>query len=166
MVMDILDMCCGSKMFWFENNHPNAVFMDKRHECHALPDRSSQCGARNVYISPMLVADYTHLPFPDNTFSLVVFDPPHFARNGQNGWMAKKYGTRGPAWQEDLRSGFLEGFRVLRPFGVLVFKWNSGEVAISEIVKLSPHMPLIGNKYGKNDKTHWLVFMKPGHVMN
>ena len=39
-------------------------------------------------IAPDLLADFTDLPFPDNTFALVVFDPPHFERNGATGWLA------------------------------------------------------------------------------
>ena len=27
---DIIDVCCGSRMFHFDKNNPNIVFMDKR----------------------------------------------------------------------------------------------------------------------------------------
>lgn len=26
----ILDACCGSKMFWFNKEHPDALYMDNR----------------------------------------------------------------------------------------------------------------------------------------
>lgn len=29
-VKRILDACCGSRMFWFNKNNPDVVFMDKR----------------------------------------------------------------------------------------------------------------------------------------
>lgn len=160
MADKILDMCCGSKMFWFDRNHANTVFMDKRRERLLLPDRSTKGGSRVLLVDPMLVADFTKPPFKDRVFSLVVFDPPHFNRNGKAGWMAKKYGTRGSAWREELSAGFREAFRVACPFGTIVFKWNSGEVAVSEVIKLSPAPPLFGNKYGKRDQTHWLVFRR------
>ena len=34
----ILDMCCGSRMFWFDKQDERAVFMDKRSEEHTLCD--------------------------------------------------------------------------------------------------------------------------------
>ncbi len=60
-----------------------------------------------------------------------------------------------------LRKGFEECFRVLKPEGTLIFKWNEDEVAVTEILKLTPEQPLIGNRYGKHFKSHWIVFLKP-----
>ena len=65
-------------MFWFDHSDPRAVFVDKRQESHTLPDVSSAGGSRELVISPDLQADFTSLPFPDASFALVVFDPPHF----------------------------------------------------------------------------------------
>lgn len=28
----ILDACCGSRMFWFDRQNPDVVFMDRREE--------------------------------------------------------------------------------------------------------------------------------------
>ena len=28
----ILDACCGSRMFWFDKNNPDVLFIDKRSE--------------------------------------------------------------------------------------------------------------------------------------
>ncbi len=148
-------------MFWFDRTDSRAVFVDKRREIHSLPDKSSSGGARKLVINPDIVADFTALPFPDNRFAVVIFDPPHFARNGSKGWMAKKYGTLEGDWREMLRKGFEECFRVLKPEGTLIFKWNEDEVAVTEILKLTPEQPLIGNRYGKHFKSHWIVFLKP-----
>jgi len=74
--------------------------------------------------------------------------------------MAKKYGTLKGDWREMLKRGFAECFRVLREGGTLVFKWNEGEVALSEILKLTPERPLFRNRYGKHFKSHWVVFIK------
>ncbi|EPA3167199.1 SAM-dependent methyltransferase, partial [Yersinia enterocolitica] len=30
----VLDMCCGSRMFWFDKNDPRAIFSDIRAEKH------------------------------------------------------------------------------------------------------------------------------------
>ena len=158
----VLDACCGSKMFWFDRDDERALFQDKRSESHTLPDKSSKGGSRELVIDPDVVGDFTNMEFKDGTFSLVVFDPPHFKRNGASGWIAKKYGTLGDSWKEEIKAGFAECFRVLRPNGVLVFKWNEDEVSVSDILKLTPEKPLFGNKYGKHYKSHWIVFIKCG----
>lgn len=147
-------------MFWFDRNDSRTVFIDKRRERHELPDKSSAGGKRTLVIEPDIVADFTDLPFAGKRFSLVVFDPPHFARNGNNGWMAKKYGTLSGDWREQIRKGFLECFRVLRPQGTLVFKWNENEVSVKEILALTPERPLFGNRYGRHLESHWIVFIK------
>lgn len=162
----VLDACCGSRMFWFDRANPCAVFVDNRRERHELTDKSSAGGSRSLIIEPDILADFTTLPFPTDHFALVAFDPPHLVRNGKSGWLAKKYGKLGADWRDDLRAGFAECFRVLRPEGTLVFKWNEHEIPVSEVLKLTPHEPLFGNRCGKTAKSHWLVFMKasPPHL--
>jgi ubiquinone/menaquinone biosynthesis C-methylase UbiE len=113
----VLDVCCGSRMFWFDRKDPRATFSDRREESHIL------CDGRSLEIAPDVVADFTDLPFEDDTFSLVVFDPPHMTSLGATSWMAKKYGVLGSDWRDDLREGFKECFRVLKNDGILIFKW-------------------------------------------
>lgn len=156
----VLDACCGSRMFWFDRQDSRAVFVDKRRERHTLPDVSSKGGSRELVIDPDHQADFTDLPFPDEAFALVVFDPPHFERNGATGWVGLKYGTLKGEWREELRLGFAECFRVLRPEGVLIFKWCEDEIPVSQILALTPEKPLIGHRSGKQQKTHWIAFMK------
>jgi SAM-dependent methyltransferase len=156
----VLDACCGSRMFWFDREDERVVFVDNRSETHVLKDISSTGGSRTLEIRPDIIADFKSLPFPDNSFSLVVFDPPHFKRNGKTGWMAKKYGILSENWSIELTSGFRECFRVLRSGGVLVFKWNENEIPVSKILSLTKQKPLFGNKCGKNSQSHWICFMK------
>lgn len=156
----VLDACCGSRMFWFDRSDPRAVFGDIRAETHTLPDKSSKGGARELIIAPDIIMDFRAIPFPDSHFHLVVFDPPHLVNNGKSGWLAKKYGKLGIDWRDDLRAGFGECFRVLKPSGTLIFKWNEHEVRVSELLALTPHKPLFGNRCGKTAKSHWIVFMK------
>jgi len=59
-----------------------------------------------------------------------------------------------------LRKGFVECFRVLKPNGVLVFKWGESQFKVAEILKLTPEQPLFGHKTSKT--THWCVFIKAG----
>lgn len=160
----VLDACCGSRMFWFDRANPDAIFVDNRRESHSLTDASSTGGRRSLVIDPDIVADFAALPFPDEHFALVAFDPPHLVQNGKSGWLAKKYGKLGADWRDDLRKGFAECFRVLRPDGVLVFKWNEHEIRVSEVLALTDVQPLFGNRCGKTAKSHWLVFMKPANT--
>lgn len=153
----ILDLCCGSRMFWFDKHDERAVFSDIRAEEHGL------CDGRRLVISPDVIADFRALPFADNTFPVVVFDPPHLERVGENAWMGKKYGRLNKeTWRDDLRAGFAEAFRVLRPHGVLIFKWNETQIPVSQVLALTDVKPIIGQRTGKNDKTHWISFVKDG----
>ena len=148
----ILDACCGSKMFWFNKKNENTVFMDNR----TLED--TLCDGRRLVIKPDLIADFKDIPFEDNTFYLVVFDPPHLKQAGKNSWLAKKYGTLDKqTWPQDIRQGFNECMRVLKPNGTLIFKWNEEQIKLKDILKVIEYKPLFGNKRAK---THWLVFMK------
>lgn len=156
----VLDACCGSRMFWFDRQDDRAVYIDKRKERHTLKDKSSKGGSRELVIEPDMQADFTDLPFADESFALVIFDPPHLIRNGNKGWLAKKYGKLEGDWREELRQGFAECFRVLKPEGTLIFKWSEHEVPVSQILALTPERPLIGNRCGKTAKSHWIVFFK------
>lgn len=147
-------------MFWFDRADNRAVFVDKRSETHVLPDVSSAGGSRTLHIAPDIQADFTALPFANETFALVVFDPPHLVRNGKGGWLAKKYGKLEGDWREELRRGFSECFRVLKSEGTLIFKWNENDIPVSQIMALTPERPLFGNRCGKNAKSHWVVFFK------
>ena len=156
----VLDACCGSRMFWFNRTDPRAVFVDKRRETHVLRDKSSTGGSRTLIIDPDIQADFTALPFADESFPIVVFDPPHLVRNGKGSWLAKKYGKLEGDWRDELRRGFVECFRVLKTDGTLIFKWNENDVPVSQILALTPEQPLFGNRCGKNSKSHWIVFLK------
>lgn len=147
----VLDACCGSRMFWFDKADPRAVFMDNRQFEDTL------CDGRTLTVNPDIVGDFRDMPFQNNSFSLVVFDPPHLVRAGETSWVAKKYGRLGENWKSDLRHGFAECFRVLKPNGTLIFKWNEEQVALREVLSLTDEKPLFGNRRAK---THWIVFMK------
>lgn len=158
----ILDPCCGSRMMWFDRGHENVVFGDQRSETITVTDRShgNPDGTRTLRIEPDAIMDFRDLPYPDGSFKLVAFDPPHLVRAGPRSWLAAKYGKLGPDWRDDIRQGFRECLRVLEDDGVLVFKWNETQVKVSEVLALAPQQPLFGQVSGKQGMTHWLVFMK------
>jgi ubiquinone/menaquinone biosynthesis C-methylase UbiE len=151
----ILDACCGSRMFWFNKENPDVDFCDVRILNEKL------CDGRTLEIKPDIVCDFTDLPMKDNTYHLVVFDPPHLIRVGKNSWLCQKYGKLPKDnWQEILSEGFGECMRVLKPNGVLIFKWNETDVPVSKIIDVVGQIPLFGHRSGKREKTHWLCFMK------
>ena len=151
----ILDACCGGRMFWFNKSHPSVVFMDNREFEEDL------CNGQHFVVRPDVIGDFREMPFDDNSFELVVFDPPHLLRKKKKSWLAKKYGRLNKdSWREDITKGFTECFRVLKKGGVLVFKWNEEDIRVSEIINCSPVKPLFGHRSGKFHKTQWLVFMK------
>lgn len=150
----VLDPCCGSRMMFFDKEDERCVFGDKRQEKTIL------CDGRQLIVDPDILMDFTNMPFADNTFYLVVFDPPHLIRAGEKSWLAKKYGKLDQDWQDDLRQGFKECFRVLKPNGTLIFKWNETQIKVKDILALTHHKPLFGHPTRRNGCTHWFVFIK------
>lgn len=150
----ILDVTCGSKMMWFDKTNPDVLFADKRTESHIL------CDGRALEINPDIEMDFTNMPFADDSFKLVVFDPPHLHKLGKNSWMAKKYGVLLPTWETDIKAGFDECMRVLEPGGVLIFKWNENQIKVNKIIEVIQTKPLFGHPSGKANQTIWMTFMK------
>lgn len=147
----ILDACCGSRMFWFDKQNPNVVFADNREI------ETTLCDGRALIVKPDEKIDFRNIPYEDNIFKMVVFDPPHLIHAGENSWLGKKYGTLPKDWPEYISQGFNECMRVLEPYGVLIFKWSEEQVKVSEVLKCINHKPLFGDK---RSKTRWMVFMK------
>lgn len=149
----VLDMTAGSRMMWFNKFNPVATFMDKRVEHETLTT------GHVINVDPDVVADWTEgIPFDNDTFDLVLFDPPHLIHAGQESWLRKKYGViDADNWQQIIKDGFDEGMRVLKPNGTFIFKWNDSQIALPELLKQIDYVPLFGQK---RMKTHWLVFLK------
>lgn len=152
----VLDVTCGGRMMWFDKHNPAALYLDNREFSDI-----ELCDGRKFSVHPNMIADYTNLPFDDNTFYLVVFDPPHLIQIGDTAYMKIKYGKLGANWKETIKSGFSECIRVLRPGGTLIFKWNECQIPLKEILKTIDGKPLFGHRSGKTSKTIWMTFMKP-----
>jgi ubiquinone/menaquinone biosynthesis C-methylase UbiE len=148
--MKILDACCGSRMFWFDKKHKETVYMDKRTLDTTL------CDGRKLIVKPDILADFRNIPFDDETFYLVVFDPPHLLKAGDT-FLKLKYGRLDETWKEDIKQGLTECWRVLKQNGTMVFKWNEEQITLPMVKHLLPCEPLIGQRRGK---TIWLVFFK------
>ena len=154
-VPPVLDPASGSRMFYFDKADERVLFGDIRSERHVL------CDGRALDVNPDALMDFRDLPFDDSTFSVVIFDPPHLVRAGPRSWQAAKYGRLDrDTWRDDLRAGFAECFRVLRPEGVLIFKWAEVQIPVSQILALTDQKPLVGHRVGKQQKTHWITFIR------
>jgi len=148
----VLDVCCGSRMFWFDKKHPDALYLDNR----TLPPTLQTNGA-TITVAPDVVPQIAKRAL----LACGVRPPAHHKRGGKRSWMAEKYGELDrKTWPEDIRAGFSECFRVLKPGGILIFKWNETDILLREVLALTPHRPLFGHPSGKASKTHWVAFMK------
>lgn len=156
----ILDVTCGARTIWFDKHHPNAVYCDKRelHESGVFGKQRSS--VHTLDVSPDVICDFTALPFPDNTFSLVVFDPPHLIKANETAWLVRKYGNLDDNWPKMIGGGYRECMRVLKPDGVLIFKWSECNIPAADVWKAIGQKPLFGHHSGKKSQTFWACFMK------
>ena len=165
-VAEILDACCGGRMWWWDKEHPLAIYMDVREapkgsvgELTGRPEWNP-----NFEVAPTCLGDFRNMPFADESFQLVVFDPPHVTREKQppEGINGLKYGALHPATaDDDLRLGFAECWRVLRPGGTLVFKWAG---TLARVEKHFPVTPTVGTRNWRTSSglgTRWIIFYKP-----
>lgn len=75
---------------YFDKQDQRVLFGDIRQEEHYLKDRNS---VRYLEVKPDIKLDFTNLPFNDESFRLVVFDPPHLLRAGKNRGWARSTGS-------------------------------------------------------------------------
>jgi len=154
----ILDPASSMRSFYFNKKDERVLFGDIREkETHLLTN------GQTIHIEPDEVMDFRNIPYPDESFRCVVFDPPHMLRLSEKSWMRKKYGVLDDnTWQQDIGQGFAECFRVLKTNGTLIFKWNEVSIPLKEILALAPpqHKPVLGHPSGKRMGTHWVLFMK------
>ena len=90
-MIPILDVCCGGKMFYFDKNDSRVLFQDIREI------ETELCDGRHFEVKPDVIGDFTNMKFEDNSFSMVVFNPPHLKYTGSkkecDGWQMTKYGN-------------------------------------------------------------------------
>ena len=152
----ILDPASSMRSFYFDKKDKRVLFGDIRvKETHLLTN------GQTIHIEPDEVMDFRAIPYPDETFKVVVFDPPHMLNLSEKSWMRKKYGVLDKeTWQDDLTKGFAECFRVLKDEGTLIFKWNEVSIPLKDILALTPYKPVLGHPSGKRMGTHWVLFIK------
>ena len=105
--------CFGST-----KENPLILFADIRDEEHTL------CDGRSLKVHPDIVSDFTDMPFLDKSFKLVVFDPPHLLKVGQNSWLAKKYGKLPEDWPRVIKKKeLMNAFEYLK---ITAFSFSNG----------------------------------------
>jgi SAM-dependent methyltransferase len=154
----VLDACCGGRMFWWNKTNSEALFMD----CREVEKGAFQNGWNPGWcVKPDEIADFRDMPFPDGTFKMVVFDPPHLTSGSMKSVINKKYGLLNKeTWKADIVAGFSECWRVLAPGGVLIFKWNEANIKAKDLLRSFPAEPLFGDFTGKTGSTIWVTYMK------
>lgn len=154
----ILDVCCGSRCFYFDKHDSRVLACDIRREEKIIGKN------RTCYVNPDELHDFRSLPQDwENRFSAVLFDPPHFTHAGEKSWLRAKYGAlEKDTWRDTLSRGFCEGLRVLKPHGVMVFKWNEYNIPLEDVLACAPVRPLLGAETPKTSLTHFVVFAKDG----
>lgn len=140
---------------WYQKNNPCVTFMDCRKGTFRYKHYD------RWVVEPDVVSEWKDMPFPDNTFDMVIFDPPHIIQKSEKGNIIAEYGKLPPeSWRQMLTEGIKQCFRVLKNDGFFILKWCENDKKIDEIIKLCPYPPLFGTKTGKANNNHWIVFIK------
>jgi SAM-dependent methyltransferase len=150
--MKILDVCANKRMFYFDKENIDTIYCDLYFD-----------------YKDNIKEDVTKLSFDNNTFDMVVFDPPHIQeddKNNNRSIMAKKYGMIRGSLFEFITSAFNECFRVLKNDGVLIFKWNNRTSDYKQLLELSPYNALFGTRTKKSVSETWfIVFYKSSNML-
>lgn len=146
----ILDATCGGRMMWFDKYPDDVLFVDRRVVPEGALIQQALFGVR-----PDMQADYQSLPFQDNTFEMVVFDPPH-ADIHPDSIIGTKFGTLTDL--DEVIAGLVECYRVTSRW--LIFKWSESAFTISQVLQRVPFTPLFGHTTAKSGPTIWVTFRK------
>ena len=132
---EILDLCTGTGDL--------AYFLKSRGRVTGLDFSQNMLAAarKKVPEADFILGDCTNLPFKDNSFDLVTIG----------------FGLRNI---ENPDRAIEEIVRVLKPDGVLIFKWSEIEIPSEQVWKAIGQKPLFGHHSGKKSNTYWGCFMK------
>ena len=156
--MVVLDATAGNRMMWPNKNPPNIIFMDKEIDLRIPPD---------------IICVWEYLPFRDEVFFNVIFDPPHMRLGRTSRYRDPKGVTSHGTWwgfvknKPDLiRSTMKAQKEFSRVSTRLSFKWNETHYKLYEILKcfmdwvLVDKREYVSNKKHGKSKTWWLRFIK------
>jgi len=153
----ILDACCGGRHIWTDKHNDHTVYMDIRQVA-----KGTITFQPNWCVEPDIIGDYRDMPFDDESFRYVIWDIPHKIKY-DTGLITMKYGFLGEEWQHDLHIAFKEIMRILKPEGMLIFKFNDLAIPFKDIRKCFLPVKEIGftpTKKGVNNTAFW-CYLKP-----
>lgn len=104
------------------------------------------CFDLNPRDSRTIMAEWSNLPLPDHSVSLVVFDPPHQVYgHGDKSWLVGRYSSflNLSSAANILKQAFKEIRRILAENGSCLLKWSTNHRTLDWLVKLSGMKPLI-----------------------
>ena len=154
----ILDATAGYRAMWLNKQDPDAVFLDRRRE-----------------VKPDVVAVWQALPFPNEVFTVVNWDPPHmvYRVEGKPSFLTDRIGLlERETWPADLKNAFDELMRVVSPGGILLLKWNDNHIRAKRLLSLFKARPKFGSQVGGSrgfrtkrsneprSTTSWFCFIK------
>jgi len=164
----ILDATCGPKGMYHgltrQFTTEEIIFIDVRKGTFTsinYPDKS-------VTVQPDILADDRHLPFRDNTFTLIIFDPPH-GQYSMKSYLGPRFGG---LTSRELRYLFIyaniEFHRVLKTPGYLLIKCVDSDDYDYKVKRAFTNFKLLLDiKYpsqahtkGSKTNTHWLLYVK------
>lgn len=148
--MRILDLSAGNRAIWFDKNHKDTTYIDKRES-----------------VNPDVVCDSRELPDSiGNDFDLLVFDPPH-VNFGATSNMSKTYGHH---TTEEIRDIIVrtakEVHRVSKKDALMAFKWNDHDQPLMNVIGLMADYwePLFGhltrNGPSAKSQTYWVMLRR------
>jgi hypothetical protein len=160
-----LDATAGNRLLWPCKNPPEFIFMDRETE---------------LKVSPDIFCAWEHLPFRDNVFHTIIFDPPHlitkngptYYKNPENaggpkgtfyGWYVSKIDLI-----KRLTRAAKEFYRVGK---VVSMKWYEGSMVLEKVIplmrpwvnfKIFKPRPRMGRRAWRksSSNTWWVTFVK------
>ena len=150
------DATAGARMMWPNKNPPYTVFLDRN---------------TDGPVPPHIYGDYRRLPFRDDVFDCVIFDPPHAARNKQYkkfNWTNREHPSY-YGWditKTELLSGIAKAQKeIARVSKRLCFKWGEVDWTLWQILPLFRPWKEINRKLTNAGRvpTWWVTFVRSRH---
>jgi len=147
----ILDCSSGLRQMWFDKTYEECVYLDRR----------LNINGQGLQSRPSVYADSRQLPFREEAFDMVLFDPPHDVW-GINSNSGRKYG----AWThtEIINLVFRtskEISKVVKSNGQVIFKWAEGRIKLNVVLNLLEGLkPIFGHTTTVKGFTHWVCLVK------
>lgn len=169
----ILDATAGNRTMWQHKRHPHIIYIDVE---------------KKLEVKPTMWASNEHTPFPDELFDAIFYDPPHnwggaihyfsFPSKAERmevfpnasgiptyyGW--DKFKTRNRLIKH-IYNTQKEFRRILKPDGLLWFKWNEMRIALSRILGAFAEWQVLLTLYiedpthtAGHHQTYWICMCK------